>query len=86
MPSTTTARPNKTVHSYEQMLLELANKQLIWRYGLKADDSGSYGIVADARYGECQRYTTEHRDTGKKDLSRHTIALYATWIGFVNTK
>ena len=78
MPSTTTARPNKTVHSYEQMLLELANKQLIWRYGLKADDSGSYGTLRrvpalhhrTSRHGEERSEPLHHRPVRDVDRIR----------------
>jgi hypothetical protein len=75
--------PEKTVHSYEQMRFDLANKQLIWRYGLKADDNGRYDIVANAREGDCHRFTAERRENDSKALSRYTIALCATRIEFV---
>jgi hypothetical protein len=75
--------PGKTVHSYEQMRFDLTNKQLLWRYGLKADDSGTYDIVTQAHDGDCQRYVAEHRNPDKKDLSRYTIALCTTRIEWV---
>lgn len=75
--------PDKTVHSYEQMRFDLANKQLIWRYGLKADDSGRYDIVAKAREGDCYRFTAERTESDDKGLSRYTIALCATRIELV---
>jgi hypothetical protein len=75
--------PNKTVHSYEQMRFDLANKLLIWRYGLKVDDSSRYDIVTNAREGDCHWFTVERGKSDDKALSRYTIALCITRIEFV---
>jgi hypothetical protein len=75
--------PNKTVHSYEQMAFDIKAHRLQWRYGLKADDIGSYDIVASTREGDCHRFTAERKENDSKGLNRYTIALCATQIEFV---
>ena len=75
--------PGKTVHSYEQMTFNIKAHRLQWRYGLKADDTGSYDIVTNTSDTDCHRFTAERKESDSKGLSRYTIALCPTQIEFV---